>query len=273
MSLFYLSDIARNNRKGKVPDTFPYTKIRQRLLFQFREMVLPILFPRRCPVCKKILSQDILICSKCRSSLPFIVTPVCYLCGKPVSSPCQELCFDCRNNPRSFHHGISLFLYNEKTQPMMADFKYHNRRTLSRYFAEEILIRYHNLLVQWRPQLIIPVPVHIKKLNRRGYNQAALLARDLSVLSGIPYFSDVLIRTADTPPQKTLSPQARLDNLQSAFLFNRKYAELPRRIQTVLLVDDIYTTGATMETCTRVLTKAGFSNVCICTVCTGVSRD
>ena len=155
----------------------------------------------------------------------------------------------------------------------MADFKYHNRRTLSRYFAEEILIRYHNLIGQWRPQLIIPVPVHIKKLKRRGYNQADLLARDLSVLSGIPYFSDILIRTADTPPQKALSPQARLDNLQSAFLFNRKYEMLSRQIQTVLLVDDIYTTGATMENCTRVLIKAGFSDVCICTVCTGVSRD
>ncbi len=245
------------------------------ILFSFyvREKLFPVLFPRHCPSCARILPFGTLICRDCRSRLPWVSGPACFKCGKPVSMPEQELCYDCRQFPKSFQQGFSLLLYNEKTRPVIADFKYHNRRSLSRFFAEEILVRHADQLQHWKPDLIIPVPVHRHKRKSRGYNQAELLARDLSVLTGIPYLSDLLIRSADTTPQKQLSPRARLSNLQNAFTFNREYEGLTPSFKSVLLVDDIYTTGATMEICTRTLIKAGFKKVYICTICTGLSRD
>lgn len=241
--------------------------------FRIRETLYPILFPRHCPSCGKLLPFGTLICRECRSMLPWITEPVCFKCGKLISSPEQELCYDCRQFPKSFCQGISLLLYNEKTRPIIADFKYHNRRSLSRYFAEEICYRYYYLLHRWEPGLIIPVPVHRHKRKQRGYNQAELIARDLSALTGIPYLSDLLIRSADTTPQKQLSPQARLNNLTNAFSFNKEYAGLTLSYDTVLLVDDIYTTGATMEICSRTLLAAGFKKIYICTICSGMSRD
>ncbi|MBR0410043.1 MAG: ComF family protein [Eubacterium sp.] len=241
--------------------------------FRLRESLLPLLFPRHCPACGKLLPGGVLICDKCRRSLPWIKEPACFQCGKPVGSPEQELCYDCRQFPKSFSRGISLLLYNEQTRPIMTNFKYHNRRILSGYFAGEICQRYHDRLLTWKPGLIIPIPVHRKKLKRRGYNQAALLARDLSALTKIPYCSDLLFRNTDTAPQKNLSPQARLNNLKDAFSMNPDYRYLPTTCPDVLLIDDIYTTGATMETCSRVLLKAGFRRIYVCTVCAGVSRD
>lgn len=241
--------------------------------FWIRENILPVLFPRHCPSCRKLLPWGKLICKSCRASLPWVREPVCFLCGKPILSPEQELCYDCRQFPKSFRHGISLLLYNEKTQPILADFKYHNRRSLSRYFAEEICSRHQLQLKCREPQIIVPVPIHKHKYKTRGYNQAALFARDLSALTGIPCYSDLLIRTIDTTPQKQLTPLARVNNLKQAFSFNEAYRRMPGKITTILLVDDIYTTGATMEICTRTLIHAGFKNVCICTICTGLSRD
>lgn len=247
--------------------------INNRRSFWLKEHVLPILYPRRCPVCGTVLAYGDLICSPCRSSLPRVKPPACYQCGKPVFSEDQELCYDCRRFPKSFVHGISLLLYNEQTRPMISDFKYHNKRSMSRYFAEEIFLRYQDFFARQKPDLIIPVPVHRHKKRTRGYNQAELLAADLAVLTGIDFIPDLLLRTADTSPQKEFSPQARLDNLSGAFSYNPKYRDLPRKKSTVLLTDDIYTTGATMEICSRVLLKAGFDKVCICSICTGVARD
>ena len=244
-----------------------------RRLFRIREGVLPILYPRHCPVCGRILSMGHLICEGCRASLPWIRDPACFLCGKPVSDPEQELCHDCRSFPKSFRQGVSLLLYNEVTRPVIADFKYHNKRILARYFAEELSAGPLTRIHLHRPAILVPVPVHKNKERARGYNQAALLARDLSVLTGLSCLPDLLIRTSDTTPQKTLSPQARLDNLKNAFSVNPDYAGLNRTTASLLLVDDIYTTGATLEICTRVLMAAGFKDICICTICTGVARD
>lgn len=241
--------------------------------FWLRDHIVPILFPRRCPVCGKVLPQGTLICTSCRASLPWVKDPVCFQCGKPVFSDTQELCYDCRRFPKSFVRGISLLLYNEQTRPMIADFKYHNRRSMSRYFAEEICLRHQYFFTVQKPDLIVPVPVHSHKKRTRGYNQAELLAADMAALTGITFIPDLLLRIIDTTPQKEFSPQARFDNLSGAFAFNSRYQDIPRKKPTVLLTDDIYTTGATMESCSRILLDAGFSKVYVSSICIGVARD
>ena len=99
---------------------------------------LPFLFPRHCPLCDKLLPYGSFIHEECHRELPLIHSPVCMRCGKPVSSHTQEYCYDCRAFPKSFQRGLSLFLYNKKTRPIMSAFKYQNRRGLADFFCQEL---------------------------------------------------------------------------------------------------------------------------------------
>ena len=244
-----------------------------RISYFIKYTILPLLYPRHCPVCNTLLSYGTFICPKCEKDLPFTTEPVCFSCGKPISSPEQEYCYDCRIFPKSFHSGLSLLLYNEKTRPAMMAFKYKNMRVYSHFFIQEILRHHTKQLQKWDPDVIIPIPIHKNKYKKRGYNQAELLAKDLSVLLNLSYYPNILIRSLDTLPQKQFSPQARLNNLQKAFTVNPKYRKLLESFSSILLIDDIYTTGATMEACTRILLQNGAKKVYIYSICIGISRD
>lgn len=244
-----------------------------RFSYYFYDRFLPVLYPRHCPICGQVLPYGIYVCKKCAPELPYVREPVCLACGKPVASSEQEYCYDCRIFPKSFRAGLALFVYNEKTRPAMAAFKYMNRRVLSQFFAREICARHKNDILRWKPDLLVPVPIHKNKRRLRGYNQAELLAENLSVLLRIPCQGNLLLRTEDTAPQKQLRPQARLNNLQDAFAVNPIFRDQLADLTTVLLIDDIYTTGATMEICTRILRGAGVKNIFIYSVCIGLARD
>lgn len=237
------------------------------------QKLLPLFFPRHCPVCNKLVPYCEYIHPLCRQKLPYIRGPVCFTCGKPISKNTQELCYDCRVFPKSFRGGRSLFLYNNISRPLMSSFKYKNKRILTDFFTKELLVRYENIFRQWGVEAVIPVPIHKNKQKKRGYNQAAVLGNRLACSLNLPSFPDFLVRSVDTLPQKQFSPQARLNNLKKAFRLNPRYEKKIKTLHCVLLVDDIYTTGATMEACTRILHEAGISTVYILSVCIGVSRD
>ncbi len=241
-----------------------------------------ILYPRHCPFCGRILTYGEQICNSCRQKLPLIHGPVCYHCGKPLNQSRQELCYDCRIFPKSFDQGLALLLYNSMTRTAISAFKYHNQRYMADYFARAIYHMHSHQINKWQVQAIIPIPIHKNKRKKRGYNQAELLAKCLARELNLPDFPDFILRKTDTLPQKQFSPQARLNNLNKAFELNPKYLsctdENPSFIElnnlhSVLLIDDIYTTGATMESCTRLLKKAGIRSVYIYSVCIGISRD
>ncbi len=229
------------------------------------------LYPKRCPLCNKALSMSEYVCQDCEHKLPFVTGPTCYCCGKPVSSAEQEFCYDCRYFPKSFQAGLALFLYNETSRPLIADFKYHNKRILSDFFVYEMIKHHKEELLSRNIDLIVPIPVHKNKRKSRGYNQAELLAKGLSKSLSIPCLPDLLIRTIDTLPQKYFSAQSRHYNLLKAFSINRKY-DLSN-LDTILLIDDIYTTGATMEACTKILKAEGVKNIYTYSVCIGLARD
>lgn len=244
----------------------------QKISILFEENVLPIFFPRHCPVCDGLTVYGEKIHPACRKKLPYLRGPICFRCGKPISDPAREYCYDCRIFPKTFQKGRALFLYNTMTRPLMSAFKYQNKRVLSHFFVQELCERYQPVIRSWNIEAIIPVPVHKNKQKKRGYNQAALLSRGLARSLCLPHY-DLLIRSVDTLPQKQFGPQARLNNLQKAFRLNPQYGQTARHLSRVLLVDDIYTTGATMEACTRILHRAGITHVYILSVCTGVARD
>lgn len=227
-----------------------------------------ILYPIRCPICEKIPPSGLSICPKCYQSIKFVEQPYCYSCGKPLENIEEEFCFDCRKHPKSFTRGFALAIYNQTTKPSLSAIKYHNRRQHISFYVEETIQNYGPLFTSLHLDAILPVPIHKKRMKKRGFNQASLFARSLGKQLRIPVYDSVLIRTLNTLPQKTLSPEKRLENLQKAFsLHPELHSMLP--FERVLLVDDIYTTGSTMEAITRILKNAGVKEVYIFSICIG----
>lgn len=227
------------------------------------------LFPKRCPICLHILDPSHTICPTCRDKLTFIRQPSCYRCGKPLSAYEKEYCYDCKRHPKSFERGFAVMLYDKYTKFSMTQFKYHNKREFATFYAQEALCLYLDTFSSLPIQAIIPVPIHEKKKKERGYNQAELLANTLSNYLSIPALSSILVRSVYTTPQKELSPKERLSNLSQAFHVNPDFQSSCHLLKTILLVDDIYTTGATLEACTRILKKYGIQTVYTLCICIG----
>ena len=228
--------------------------------------LLDFLFPRRCPVCDGIvLPKGRLVCPDCVKNLSFIKNPVCKKCGKEVLSADIEYCFDCTRHKRSFENGWALLSYDETARKSMAKIKYQNKREYLDFYGKALCARYGKLILRARPYALVPVPVHPSRKRERGFNQAEILAGKVGEELDIPVCPELLVRNKKTMPQKGLDPAGRLKNLQEAF-----YGEmLPEQIRRVVLVDDIYTTGSTVEACTRALKKAGAQAVYCLVICIG----
>lgn len=239
--------------------------------------VISLLFPRRCPVCGDIVQPEgALICPACVPKLSPVRQPTCRKCGKEVFGDHIEYCMDCTRHRHSFESGAALLNYNDAARESMAAIKYRNKREYLDFYAQAIAFRHGKWMTRLQADALIPVPVHPARQRKRGFNQAEELAVRLSRLTGIPVLSNLLIRIRRTAPQKELNPAERMKNLQQAFAVSDAYQHtfsqqnnpslIPSR---VILVDDIYTTGSTMECCTRILKQAGVREVYFITICIG----
>ena len=177
----------------------------------------------------------------------------------------EEFCRDCKRHPKHFAANRSLYKYGGFVQDSLMRLKYQGRGEYAVFFGHEMASRYGDQIIQWNVDAIVPVPVHPKRRRMRGYNQAELIARALGKELEIPMLKDVLLRTEYTTAQKELTPLERLINLESAFQFRGNSVKL----EQVIVVDDIYTTGATLEACSRVLLRSGVKTVYGLTVAIG----
>ena len=220
--------------------------------------LLDLLYPRRCPVCLSALPPGkTLICPPCVKRIRYVVPPVCYKCGKPLSDETRELCRNCKKRLPSFEEGISWAEYtSDYTRRIMNEVKYHGDPHLLDFPCEDLLRRQGSHIRKWGAEALIPVPLHRKRLLERGYNQAEEIAARLSPGLGIPVDASLLLRKAETKAQKALTSEGRAMNLMGAFQASR-----PSPYRRVILIDDIYTTGATAEACTRTLLRAGAEEV------------
>ena len=230
--------------------------------------IIDLIYPRRCPVCQGIVEntdRQALICIGCKEKLPYVQTPACMKCGKEIENPEQEYCSDCVRMPKRFTHGYPVFNYVEPLKEGVGAFKYQNRREYADFYVDEIWKVHGKDLLKLNLDGIIPVPIHGRKRRRRGYNQTELLARGLSRKLQVPNYEKLLIRQINTLPQKALNDKERLDNLKRAFFFRENDVKLKK----VLLVDDIYTSGATIEACTDALLQGGVQRVYYTSICIG----
>lgn len=237
--------------------------------------IVEILFPAKCPICGMILKrQEKRICHSCKRVLPRICEPMCSRCGKPMDDRDMEseYCFDCKRkqiNQDVLTKGTALWLYDKRMKKAMADFKYGGCSENAHFFADELYRFRGEQMRKWQAEAIIPVPLHWRKKWFRGYNQAASLASALGARMSIPVYTDILKRKRYTKPQKGLSDRERRCNLQKAFCINQSIQVNERNLRRVLLVDDIYTTGATLESCATVLRTVGVEEIYFACLCIG----
>lgn len=230
------------------------------------EQLLDILYPRRCPVCHEIvMPKGSLICPECKKKLSYVKQPACKKCGKELSQETGEYCLDCMRRKPQYEWGVSLLNYDKVARDSISAFKYKNRREYADFYAEELLKKYGKRLQGIHGDALVPVPVHPARRRRRGFNQAEVLARRLSAPLGLPVRTDLLIRTRKTLPQKQLNDRERLKNLTQAF----RAVRTGRPVRTVILVDDIYTTGSTVEACTAALKGIGIEKVYVISIAIG----
>ncbi|MGN1267747.1 MAG: double zinc ribbon domain-containing protein [Dorea sp.] len=223
------------------------------------------LWPEICPFCGKIHKYG--ICPDCRKKIEKlrVVEPRCMKCGKPVRYKEQEYCHDCMHTRHFFDRGLSAWLHKEPVNLSIYQFKYNNQREFARYYAQEIWNRYQDIIRSWAVEFIIPVPLHKKRRRNRGYNQSAILAKELGRLLKIPVGEKAVRRIRYTDPQKKLDHRKRKANLEHAF----RMGKIPENVKKVLLIDDIYTTGNTIDAVSCELKKSGVEKVYFLTISIG----
>lgn len=231
--------------------------------------ITDILFPRRCPFCGSIiLPKEKKICRDCEGKIHPITEPRCKKCSKPVESDQQEYCFDCLRSKHHYSRGYAVFTYEDKIKQSILDFKFKGKREYADYYIEAIMTAFAEPLKKQNIDYILPVPLHPRKLRIRGFNQAQLLAEGIGKHLKVTVIKDGLLRIKYTIPQKKLDDKERLLNLEQAFMLNPNWSTCLSG-KRILIVDDIYTTGSTIEACTNLLLKAGCSAVFFVTVCIG----
>lgn len=225
--------------------------------------ILDIFYPRCCPVCQKILrDQRRMICPECERRLRPIGHPRCYKCGKHVEE--GEYCKDCRKHAHIFDQGRGIFVYDDIMRRSVTRYKYYGCREYGDFYAKAMYRYAQKELREWSPDLIVPVPIHKSKERLRGFNQAAYLAERLSSYTGIPVDMNLVQKVVKTKSQKKLNAMQRRKNLEKAFLVTKDI-----RGKDILVVDDVYTTGSTIDAMAGCLRKKGAKNVYFLTVCIG----
>ncbi|MEG2813477.1 MAG: double zinc ribbon domain-containing protein [Oscillospiraceae bacterium] len=219
----------------------------------FVDFVAHIFFPNKCLACRKAIEYDELFCDECCKIIPVNNAKYCPICGKNR----QECC--CKaNNLTDLNGLISPFFYETGIKNAIIDLKFNNNR----FNARKLSIILQNSLFQSGLindiDLIIPVPMFKKDVKTRGYNQSVLLAKWLSYQTKIPYNSDILIKIKQTLKQHNLSAKGRKINLIDAFSINNFQLI---KSKNLLLLDDVFTTGTTMNLCAKMLLNAGSNKV------------
>lgn len=231
-------------------------------IFRIIAGILHILYPKRCPICDRVLytpflSNEYPICAACKNRIEYAAEPVCKRCGKPLTDERGEFCQDCTRHTHYFVQGKALWVYQGCVKQSIYRLKYSNRREYGLAYAQELARQYGRWIERKQIEAILPVPLHKKRRRQRGYNQAEIIAKELGKLLNIPVHTDLLLRCIHTKPQKELNDKERKDNLKRAF----RTAGKDMLFHRILLVDDIYTTGSTIDGAAKALRESGVAEI------------
>lgn len=218
------------------------------------QALLDLIYPPRCPGCGRM---GVLFCDACQARIEPVHTAACLRCGRPTSG--SPLCFDCRQPPSPLDGVTATGVFADPLRQAIHALKYENVRDLARPLGARMAAFWPE---GWRadqtgaPDLILPVPLHGSRARERGYNQSALLARFLAPTVGLPVDERMFVRHRATRPQVGLDAAARKQNVAGAFACRGDVTG-----RHILLVDDVCTTGATLEACAAALKAASAASV------------
>lgn len=219
-----------------------------------------LLFPKhiKCVFCGNELATDFYndTCSECKTDLPFI-TNFCPRCGVTVSNETIGVCEICKTNNYNFTYARSVFEYTNKVVRVVRKLKYHSGRYLAEQMANYMLELYATSSLS--ADIVTNVPMHIKKFKKRGYNQSTLLAQEFASKIKLT-FKELCSCIVNKPSQTSLSFSERKSNVLDTFAFNQEFKEEIKG-KTILIIDDVITTGATTSEIAKVLLENG-AKVC-----------
>ena len=232
--------------------------------------ILDYLYPPRCPVCDKPILQNQSFdgfCTTCLEKLPIIRGKRCCKCGRALSDLEKEYCSDCLKYgwAHIYDKGLSLCTYDDVLRDMIYRLKYGKRSEYANALGKLLADAFAVALKRAGAEGVIAVPLHENRIRKRGYNQAELLAKSFCRHSGIPFYEHYVERVKDTKPLKSMSRSERQNNLKKAFKIGRNDVKL----KVSIVIDDIYTTGSTIDSMAAVLKEAGVSKVYFLTVAIG----
>ncbi len=222
-------------------------------LTDLAESISDLLYPPQCVSCQ---ADSTWFCANCKAALSYITPPVCNKCGYPIAKQ-ASFCHQCQTNPLNYLNAVrsAAFFDYGALKTAIHQFKYQGITILYRDFAPMLADCYSNH--QLNSDVIVPVPLHKSRYKERGYNQAALLAQGLSKLIGLPVNHKALVRHRITKTQMTLKAAERKINVSNAFVCQ----STALKGKKILLIDDVCTTGATLDACAQALKQANASAV------------
>ncbi len=229
------------------------------------QQLIDIALPRQCLLCGIDTNVAANVCPYCQAMLPKIVCP-CHRCGIEMhSSGDNPLCFKCIKAAPKYNRCIPLYRYEAGAKMLITDFKFGSKFAAGEFLANELALSVSNFYRNTKaPNILVPVPLHISKLARRGFNQSLQLARGVAKATGIPLADSCLKKNRATPAQSSLSTAAeRRRNLRGSFSLKLPFSA--SGIKSVALIDDVVTTQATINEISEVLVDGGFEEVnCFC---------
>lgn len=231
------------------------------------------LYPPRCRACgSRIVGRDTqYFCLLCWKAIQVVSHPLCDICGRPFPDGSGEdhLCAACMTRRPFFVQARAWACYpreEDSVQPLrrvVQKFKYGRKVALGKPLGRLMVDGCDKFLKNWQVDLVVPVPLHPKRLRWRGFNQSLLLGRQVSLTYEIPLDAFALCRSTATPPQTQLTEEERRRNVRGAFELAREHS---LQGKAVLLIDDVYTSGATVNECSRTLLKGGAKEVFVLTL-------
>lgn len=231
------------------------------------DFILDLIYPPKCVSCGELIDfrSKKIFCDKCQSSIKFIDGLRCVGCSRPIES--GNYCVFCSSKKHWFNKNYSLFEYDEFIADLIHRFKFKNHpsigiglgKIMGKYIPEDFL----SIKIDY----VVPVPIHKHRMTKRGFNQSEILAREISKKIYLPLKTDIINRVVDTKPQWELDPKERENNLDNAFKC-KKICD-----KNILLVDDIFTTGSTIDECAKTLKSSGAKTVFSFTVAVTSKRQ
>ena len=240
--------------------------------FALCESVISTILPHRCAGTGEIVDIQGTVSPTFWSKLQFIENPFCKVCGIPFSFKIANdaLCAACIEQKPTFDLSRSAVTYNDASRKVILAFKYGDRQHSVHTFTPWLIRAGENLIEQ--ADFIVPVPLHRRRLRERQFNQSALLAQEISTRTEKPHIPDALIRTRHTIPQQGLSARDRDKNVRGAFTVKKNYLKTLKG-KNVLLIDDVFTSGATLNECSRVLKSAGATEINVLTIARVIKEE